>query len=155
MNGYMTNGTYEFLEKIKESHSISPFILMHNQVKSIAYYEDTASSIFETSRNYQVLTQIGQLTESGYISMTHIPVTEEGRPIFEMEYNQIVQDLEGVIAARVLRPFHGNQYILLIEWKDPEDFEKWKDQKPLPFKKQNSYVTGSVYSENFKVGGEE
>ncbi|MGP4041959.1 antibiotic biosynthesis monooxygenase family protein [Gracilibacillus sp. D59] len=152
MNGYMTNGTYQYLETLKNKHSISPFILMHNGVKAVAYYEDTSSSIFETSRDYLVLEQVGELTETGFISLSHIPVTDEGRPIFELNYKQKVKELSGGVAARLLRPFRGNSYILLVEWEDPKDYHAWKKTNPLPNKKEDSYIAGSIYTESFQVG---
>lgn len=151
----MTNGTYQYLEKLKNKHTISPFILMHNEVKAVAYYEDTNSSIFETGRDYRVLEQVGKLAEIGFISLSHLPVTEEGRPIFEMDYKQKVNDINGATAARLLRSLHGNSYILLMEWNDPKDYQAWKQSNPLPNKKENSYISGSVYTETFQVGAEE
>ncbi|QGH35702.1 antibiotic biosynthesis monooxygenase [Gracilibacillus salitolerans] len=155
MNGYMTNGTYPYLEKLKSKHTISPFILMHNEDKAVAYYEDTNSSIFETSRDYLVLAQAGKLAELGFISLSHLPVTDEGRPIFEMDYKQKVNEISGGIATRLLRPLKGNSYILLVEWNNPKDYQAWKQTKPLPNKKEDSYIAGSVYTETFQVGEEE
>ncbi|MFD2657716.1 antibiotic biosynthesis monooxygenase [Gracilibacillus thailandensis] len=155
MNGYMTNGTYPYLEKLKSKHHIFPFIIMHNDVKAIAYYEDTNPSIFETSRDYLVLAQVGELSEIGFISLSHIPVTEEGSPIFEMDYKQKVNEISGVVTARLLRPFRGNSYILLVEWDDPKDYHAWKKTNPLPNKKEDSYIAGSVYTETFQVGEDE
>lgn len=158
MYGYMTNGTYEFLEKLKEKQNISPFLLMHNNVKTVAYYEDTHDSIFELSRNYEILGKTGTLQEVGFVSFTHIPVTEEGRPIFEMEYKEKVKNLSevnGVEAARVLRPFTGNDYILLIEWSDQKSYQSWENIDPIFQEKKASYIATEPYNETFQVGEEE
>ncbi|GAE93657.1 hypothetical protein JCM21714_2759 [Gracilibacillus boraciitolerans JCM 21714] len=158
MNAYMTNGTYEFLEKLKEKQTISPFLLIHNGVKTIAYYEDTHLSIFESSRNYQILAQIGHLAEVGFMSMSHLPVTEEGQPIFEMDFKQKVKEMDtvdGVIGARILQPQQGHTYILLVEWQEQKDYQAWKSSEPLPNKKNASYISGDIYTETFEVGEEE
>ena|SRR5690625_251350 len=158
MNGYMTNGTYDFLNKIKEKHNISPFLLMHNSAKAVAYYEDASASIFELSRNYELLNETGSLKEVGFMSMTHIPVTEEGRPIFEMDYKEKVDKLagvNGVIGARILRPYRGNTYILLIEWNHLKEYQSWKNIDPIFQEKQASYIASEPYSETFQVGEEE
>ncbi|WP_208590412.1 antibiotic biosynthesis monooxygenase [Gracilibacillus suaedae] len=155
MNGYMTNGTYLYLEKLKSKHPFFPFIIMHNDVKAVAYYEDTNPSIFETSRDYLVIAQVGELSEKGFISLSHIPVTEEGSPIFEMDYKQKVNEISGIVAARLLRPFRGNSYIILVEWDGSKDYHAWKKTNPLPNKKEDSYIAGSVYTETFQVGEDE
>ncbi|WP_058308251.1 hypothetical protein [Gracilibacillus massiliensis] len=158
MKAYMTNGTYPFLETLKEKHSLSTFLLMHNGVKTVAYYEDTKPSIFESSRNYHVLEHLGTLTEIAFSSLSHLPVTEEGKPIFEMDFKQKVKELalvEGVIAARILKPERGHSYILLVEWQEQKYFQKWKNTEPLPNKKKDSYISGDVYTETFDVGEEE
>lgn len=158
MYSYMTNGTYEFLDKLKGKHKISPFLLMHNNVKAVAYYEDTEDSIFELSRNYEILEKTGTLQEIGFVSFTHIPVTEEGRPIFEMDYKGKVKHLAevaGVEAARVLRPFTGNDYILLIEWSDQKEYQSWENIDPIFQEKKASYIASEPYNETFQVGIEE
>lgn len=151
----MTNGTYQYLEKLKNKYTISPFILMHNEFKVVAYYEDIRSSIFEASRDYLVLEKVGELRETGFISLSHLPITNEGRPIFEMDYKQRVNEISKVVAARLLRPQRGNTYILLVEWTDPKDYQAWKKTNPLPKKKEDSYIAGSVYTETFLAGEEE
>ncbi len=158
MKAFMTNGTYEFLEKLKEKQAISPFLLMHNGVKTIAYYEDTKQSIFESGRNYQILEQIGKLIEVGFISLSHIPVTDEGHPIFEMDVKEQVKEMtktDGVVAARILQPEQGYTYILLIEWQEQKHYQAWKNTDPLPNKQKVSYIAGDVYTETFEVGEEE
>lgn len=158
MNGYMTNGTYDFLEKLKDKHNFSPFLLMHNNIKSVAYYEDTNDSIFELSRNYEILEGTGTLQEVGFVSFTHIPVTEEGRPIFEMDYKGKVKKLagiDGLEAARVLRPFTGNDYILLIEWRDQKAYQSWENIDPIFHEEKASYIAKEPYNETFQVGKEE
>lgn len=154
----MTNGTYPFLEKLKEKQHTSPFLLLHNGVKTVAYYEDTKPTIFESSRDYHVLEKVGTLTETGFCSMSHLPVTEEGKPIFEMDFKQKVKEItlvDGVIASRILQPERGHSYILLVEWQEQKYFQKWKSTEPLPTKKKDSYISGEVYTETFDVGEEE
>ncbi|WP_066191942.1 hypothetical protein [Gracilibacillus timonensis] len=155
MNGYMTNGTLEYLEKIKEKQAITPFLIMHNEVKTVAYYEDDQPSAFSTSRDYHVIATNGNLTESGYAVLIFIPTTEEGRPIFEMEYKKIVQQANRTIAARLLRPQHGNTYILLLEWQEAVDYQLWKSGTTLPHETNSDYIKGAAYSETFHVGEKE
>ncbi|MDX8045729.1 antibiotic biosynthesis monooxygenase [Gracilibacillus sp. S3-1-1] len=154
MKAYMTNGTYSYLEKLKTEQHVSPLLLLNNEVKTVAYYEDPQPSIFATSRNFTIIGQRGKLAEEGFVSIVHIPVTIEGRPIFELEYNERIERIKTAVAIRLLRPQTGNTYILFIEWLDSSAYKEWKQTNPLPHKKEDPYIAGPVYTETFHVGEE-
>lgn len=149
----MTNGTYAFLEKLKDEHKITPFLIMHNGEKAIAYYESNGPSIFQTSRNYEVIAEAGNLSEEGYSSILHLPITSEGRPLFEHEWKEKVTDiaqLRGVTAVRVLRPFKGREYIIFTEWTDNEAYQANKES--VVIQKKSPYMAGDSYTMTYNVG---
>ncbi|ENH95583.1 hypothetical protein J416_15367 [Gracilibacillus halophilus YIM-C55.5] len=163
MYAYMTNGTYTFLKKIKEKYQHNyEMIVMHNGEKAIAYYQSEQASIFETSRDYEVIVEKGGLKEEGFIVLNHIPVTDEGKPLFETQFKERAEAIEntsGFYALRVLRPLRGNTYIVMVEWEDQASFQHWKNsdhfQKAHNKKEKPSYMAGPSYSESLQVGEEE
>ncbi|MFC4403192.1 antibiotic biosynthesis monooxygenase family protein [Gracilibacillus xinjiangensis] len=153
MKAYMTNGTYDFLEKLKEKHEIDLFLIMHNGEKAIAYYESNERSIFQTSRNYEIIAKEGNLAETGYASLLHMPITEEGRPLFEHEWKEKVSDiaqLNGVISVRILRPVKGREYIIFTEWAHNDAYQVQKNYFTENEKKP--YSAGANYEMTYNVG---
>jgi heme oxygenase (mycobilin-producing) len=124
MNIYITTGTYEFLRLIKEKHPKESFILMENTEHALLLHETHGLSIFNTSRKYEVFGSIGLLTTKGIVVMNHIPVTEEGKPLFE---HHIRKSLGlGINCLRMLRPISSNVYIILTIWEKEQDYKSWQ-----------------------------
>ena len=160
MYGYFTNGTYDFIEKLKQSSSFSPFLLMHSEDSTLAYYEADQPTLFNESRDYEVIGLIGNLEEEGFISLYYTPVTKEGSPIFEMDYKQKIKELEnvpGFLAARVLRPMATGNYILLTFWIDAEFYTNWRVMEELFFPAQGKedYIVKPPYEKTYIVGEKE
>lgn len=124
----MTNGTLEYLEKIRDNHPTITIHFMQNKTSTTVYYEDTRAPIFKEARGYDIITRIGTLDPNGYVMMKHIPVTDDGKPIFESEFKQRANKIEqvpGFCAFRVLRPLHGNTYVLFVQWNNEESYHAW------------------------------
>lgn len=132
MNAYMTNGTIDFLSKIAQKHSQITFHLMVGESSTLAYYEDLKKSIFAAGRNYEILLKSGNIEEKGYVVMNNIPVSEEGKPVFETSFNkrqQAVEAMNGFQAFRLLKPLTGNTYVVLTQWASEKDYEAWKSSE--------------------------
>ncbi|WP_186579134.1 antibiotic biosynthesis monooxygenase family protein [Aquibacillus kalidii] len=162
MKAYMTNGTIDFLLKKEKKHPDLHFLFMQNNNKTIAYYEDTESTVFETARNYEVIVSKGDIKKEGFVVINNIPVTDEGRPIFETQFKNragMIDGSPGFQALRVLRPLQGNIYIVLVEWADELSYETWKNsesfanshKKPSGTKERPPYSAGPSYAESFHV----
>lgn len=130
MKAYMTNGTIEFLKTLVEKHSSLAFRLMYNNKGGLAYYEHPNKAVFQSGRAYEVLTAVGEIQESGFIVMNHIPVPEESQPVFENRFvnrQQTVETMQGFQGFRLLKPKRGNTYVVLTQWASIKDFENWKN----------------------------
>ncbi|HZG72300.1 MAG TPA: antibiotic biosynthesis monooxygenase [Chondromyces sp.] len=126
---YLTSGTYDFLKTIKQKHTNETMILMENPETAMLVHETEHKSVFQTPRRYEVLDSSGQLAEHGLIVFNNIPVTDEGRPVFEYRFKNragMIENSPGFQAFRVLRPLDGNTYIIMTQWKDKQSFEAWK-----------------------------
>jgi heme oxygenase (mycobilin-producing) len=127
MNMYITTGTYELLRFIKEKHPTESIVLMENTEHALLIQETNDLTIFKTSRKYEIFESIGPLANKGIVAMNHVPVTEEGKPLFE---HQIKKKLGlGIDCLRMLRPISSDVYIILTIWENEEDYISWQQTK--------------------------
>src|SRR3954471_10937418 len=104
MRIFFTNGTHEYLKKMVKEHEGETLILMQNEHASLLIHETVGESLFKEPRKYEVVDASGQLTDTGFAVFNHIPVTDEGRPLFEYRFkNQgdLMETQPGFIAIRV------------------------------------------------------
>lgn len=156
MNLFMTSGTPEFMKSIQKKYPNEKIFLLHGTGNSVLLHETTGKSIFQVPRKFEVMEAHGKFSEKGFFVLQHIPVSDEGRPIFEFQYTSLtntVQNEPGFIALRVLKPFKSDTYIILTEWTGPNSFEVWQKQLQLDFShiadKQNIF-TSAPYVTNYK-----
>ena len=156
----MTNGTLEHLEKIAKNHPEINLYFMRNQTAAVAYYEDTDTPIFDEPRGYDIIVTKGTLQLEGYVVMQHIPVSDDGKPIFETEYKDQAEKIKaqpGVYALRVLRPLRGNTYVVLIQWKNEAYYQAWfkadmlKNTSSKKKKKKPKYRAGKPFSTKYTM----
>lgn len=126
---YLTTGTIDFMEKLQKRHVNEGMILMHGGGRSLLLHETDGKSVFQAPRRYEVVSSAGKLEEEGYFVYNNIPVTDEGRPVFEHRFSTNTGQIEsqkGFIAFRLLRPLDSDTYIVLTEWEDATDYDRWK-----------------------------
>lgn len=142
MNAFMTTGTYDFLKKLEEKHSEIPFYFMKNPNSTLAYYESNGKSIFAAGRTYEILIKKGNIKKKGYVVMNNIPVSDEGKPVFEdrfMKQQQNLDQMSGLQAFRLLKPLKGNTYIVFTQWATEGDYILWKESEH--FQKSHGHQT--------------
>lgn len=130
MNIFMTSGTPEFMESLKEKYAGEGLIAMHGQGNSLLLHETAKKTVFQTPRRYEVIGSTGTIQEDGYFVFNNIPVTDEGRPIFELRFKDRAGTIEsepGFIAFRLLRPLDSDVYIVMTEWTDSTYYARWKN----------------------------
>ncbi|MGM9954223.1 MAG: antibiotic biosynthesis monooxygenase family protein [Peribacillus sp.] len=130
MNIYITSGTFNFMKIKKDKHPAEKILLMQNAETTVLLHETTSKTIFASPRKYEVVGGTGELPESGYVVMNNIPVSEEGRPVFEHRFKNISGFIEkepGLVALRILRPIHSETYVILTIWEKQTNFLSWKN----------------------------
>ncbi len=128
-NVYITRGTPEFMETVKNKHANEHMILMHGQGTSQLLHETEGTTVFQTPHRYEVVAEIGQLQEHGFFALNNVAISDEGKPVFENRFKTTSQSMEGTqgfIAFRLLRPIGSDTYVLLTEWEDSASFDTWK-----------------------------
>lgn len=129
MNIYLTSGTPEFMLSLKEKHGNEKMVVLHGEGNAVLLHETPGATVFQTPRKYEVIDSSGELSDQGYFVFNNIPVTDEGRPIFEHRFKnraRAIEDEPGFIAIRVMRPIGTDTYVILTEWTGPGSFEAWQ-----------------------------
>ncbi|QHJ71903.1 MULTISPECIES: antibiotic biosynthesis monooxygenase [Planococcaceae] len=132
MNLFMTTGTYEYMKKMRDKHPEETMVVMQGENTTLILHETEGKSIFQTPRRYEVVDGTGEFKEKGFFVFNNIPVTDEGRPIFEHRFKNragAIENEPGYVAFRVLRPLDSDTYVVLTEWESPAFFEKWKESQ--------------------------
>ncbi|WP_080847461.1 antibiotic biosynthesis monooxygenase family protein [Cytobacillus gottheilii] len=140
---YFTSGTYDFLKNIKEKHTNEKLVLLENENNALLIHESSGSTFFSAPRSYEIFESAGEFSEPGFAVLNNIPVTDEGRPLFEYRFKNRKGKIEnepGFIGLRVLRPQKDNTYIVLTFWEDEKSFNNW--QKSNSFKQAHSKPDG-------------
>lgn len=149
MNVFMTNGTFDYLLKIKESYRNEQMLLMAKEDAALLLHETNGETIFKEPRRYETIEAVGTFENAGYVVMNHIPVTDEGRPLFEHRFKNrdgAIDKQPGFVGIRVLRPLSSDTYVILTLWKNEEDFEGWKQSGDF----RKSHQKGSQGNEGGK-----
>lgn len=153
MKAYMTNGTIEYLEHIEQAHPDLPLGIMHNATTALAYYEvDHKVSLFKEARIYDVLVSKGSILDHGFVSMRHIPLTDDGKPIFEAEWkknNTLLNKHKELYAYRILKPIHGNTYVVLMQWQDEGAFHQWEIEQLSNEHITTNYRAGKAFTTKY------
>ncbi|WP_260284568.1 antibiotic biosynthesis monooxygenase family protein [Peribacillus aracenensis] len=129
MNVFITSGSFNFLKSKKDKHPNENILLMQNPDTTVLLHETEGKTIFSSPRKYEVVDGKGTLQDHGYVVMNNIPVSEEGRPVFEHRFKNRVGFIEnepGFVALRVLRPINSETYVILTIWEKQTDFLHWK-----------------------------
>ena len=129
--------------------------------ESTVLFESEGGAAPQGFEAFHILNAVGDINDGFYAVFNNIPVSEEGRELFESRFKNRAGKVEqepGFAAIRVLRPVDSDTYIILTLWKDEESFKNWQqsqaygeahakrgteegiDQKPNIFPRP-SYVT--------------
>jgi len=146
MKLYMTQGTTDYLERLRKSCDDEKMHLFTNDFNSLLVHETTGLPVFKEPIKYVVIQSVGKLDKVGYLILNYIPVTDEGKPIFEFHYKQenpVLLEAVGFEAYRVLRPVQNNTYVLLTLWESETAYKDWKKAKSYPHEKDKEKIVTS------------
>lgn len=130
MKFFITSGSMDFMKSLRKKYASENMIVMDGKGNSLLVHETKNASVFQSPMEYDVLASIGSLKEEGFFSLHHLPVTDEGRPIFEHWMLSRIDSIEnepGFLAHRFLRPKRSNTYIFLTEWTKKVFFNLWTE----------------------------
>jgi heme oxygenase (mycobilin-producing) len=132
MKLYITYGTVDYLAKLVKSHKEKNLLLMANNDTGVLFHETEDTSIFKEPKTYEVIDSTGVLINGAYAVLNNIPVSYEGRPLFEKRFSDLARLIEkkpGFTAIRVLKPVKSDTYIILTLWENEQYFNAWQESK--------------------------
>lgn|SRR5690625_4573890 len=144
-----TSGTYPFLLNLVKNHQNFEFYFMKNNHSVIVYYEhNRRKSIFVSGKTYAILAQHKDLSEKGFVSMEHIPVSSDSAKVFEQQLLDLFPELckrYGVIAMRMLKNKKKHEYILMTQWKKELYWDRWRDSPMYEYQNAQKLARPSAY----------
>lgn len=162
---YTTTGTPEFMQQMKEKFNTDNMHVLYGSSGTLLLHETEGKTKFQTPRSYEVIASHGQFSEKGYFYFYHIPVSDDGRKIFEHEAVKLIQTASnepGLFALRVLKPIKADTYLILSQWSGASSYEQWLKHNPVQLEqlssKQNIFTSNSythVYRTKSKEEAEE
>lgn len=139
---YLTSGTPDYMELLHKKYANENMIIMHGQSNSVLLYEtEKKKSVFATPRKFEVLDTVGTIEQRGFFVFNNIPVSEEGRPVFEHRFlnsAHAVKNEPGLIAFRLLRPIKAETYIIITQWAGPNSYDVWKQSQTYKVMYENN-----------------
>lgn len=129
MNIHVTYGDVTELKAIQHSLNLEQLVLMELGNEAVLIQENDGTAGFAEADSYTVLDASGEIVKGNYAVFNNIPVTEEGREIFEQRFMgraRQIEDTEGFSAIRVLRPLESDTYVILTMWQDEGSFKAWQ-----------------------------
>jgi heme oxygenase (mycobilin-producing) len=132
MKAFITAGTHDYLKKIRNKYPDEVMITMLNEDGALLLHETNGETVFKQPRKYEVIDSNGTIETEGFVILNHVPVTDEGRPLFEYQFkNRPKTSKQGLITMRFLRPLSSNTYIILTIWESEKAFKN--QQNPSSF----------------------
>ncbi|WP_153731395.1 antibiotic biosynthesis monooxygenase family protein [Sporosarcina obsidiansis] len=103
--------------------------LLLNNDQEVLVLQEAETTNLENTIAYEILDQSGDLPSGRFAVLNNIPVSENGREIFEQRFNnraRLIEAEPGFVAIRVLRPIDTDTYVILTMWEDEASFENWQ-----------------------------
>lgn len=133
MNVYLTFGTYDFLEKIKEKYEKEKMLLLTSSENTCLVHETSKKTLFQVPKKFSEIISIGDYHHAEMAVFTYIPVSKEGRPIIEYLFKKNeskTSNYKGFVALRALKPKKNDPYLVISFWKNA-GYQKWINDSHL------------------------
>lgn len=132
MELYKWQGHQDDAVQIMASLPNSRLIYLVNEEEAVLLQESAGSTVLPNAEAYQMLNAVGDINSGYYAVFNNIPVSDEGRELFESRFSNragLVEKEPGFAAIRVLRPVNSDTYVILTLWNSEEDFKNWQESE--------------------------
>jgi len=117
---------------ILAAFSNSRLIYLMDGEEAVVLFESEESAPVQGFEGYEVLDAVGDINDGFFAVFNNIPVSDEGRELFESRFQNRAGKVEqepGFAAIRVLRPMDTDTYVILTLWKDEQSFKDWQQSQ--------------------------
>lgn len=129
---YITSGTIDYLQKIQKDHPGERLYLLQEEDVFLLMHETEGKTIFKEPHSYEIFESEGDIGNSKFAVINYVPVTDEGRPVFEYRFKnraKLIDKQPGFKGIRVLRPLKSDTYLVATFWKDEFSYTLWKQSQ--------------------------
>ena len=108
----------------------SRLMYMSDEEEAVLLHESNGGTVLPGAEGYEVLNAVGDINDGYFAVFNNIPVSPEGREMFESRFAGragLVEKEPGFAAIRVLRPLNSDIYVILSLWNGEEDFKNWQE----------------------------
>jgi len=126
---YLNSGTPDYMEKLLKKYENENIYILYGTDSTLLLHETEKKTKFATPRKFEVIDSVNQIEQRGFFVFNNIPVSDEGRPIFEQRFlnrSREIEKMPGFLAFRLLRPIKSEIYIVLTQWENKQSFDAWK-----------------------------
>lgn len=120
-----------FSSNDKVDSEVNKSITLSNSMETLTLVEiDQLQDGIHTG--FEVIDSVGDLSQNGFTVLTNIPITNDGRAIFESRFlkrSHLIEQEPGFLAIRILRPIASNTYIIMTLWEKESDFKLWQESE--------------------------
>lgn len=107
-------------------------IYMTDGEEAVLLHESQKGTILPGAASYEILNAVGDINHGYFAVFNNIPVSEEGKAVFESRFSKragLVEKEPGFAAIRVLRPLNSETYVILTLWEDEQAFKNWQQSE--------------------------
>ncbi|MCG3089715.1 antibiotic biosynthesis monooxygenase family protein [Sporosarcina cyprini] len=118
-------------QDLKERFEDNTIIHLKNSDEHLLLLEAETSPV-EWTESYEVRDRTGELEPGRFAVLNNIPVSEDGRELFEQRFRNragLIEQEPGFVAIRVLRPLDSDTYVILTMWENEESFTGWQQSQ--------------------------
>ncbi len=165
MNYHIAYGTADYLQSLLEKFrdEEGSFYLLESAEDAVLIHKTKGKSVFEYPKSYEAIEEAGSFEGAKFIVFNNIPVSSEGRPVFEDRFKQragLVENEPGCAGLVILRPKDSETYIVSSMWENESDFEAWRQSSSYEKAHKNrdtnealpqSVFTGKPYLTSFRM----
>lgn len=148
---YLTSGTPDYMEKLLKKYEKENMFILYGADSTILLHETERKTVFATPRKFEVIDSVNPIEQRGFFVFNNIPVSDEGRPIFEQRFvsrSREIEKMPGFLAFRLLRPIKSEIYIVLTQWENKQSFDAWKQSNAFANAHSGSEVQPGVKKQN-------
>lgn len=147
---YITSGTVDYLQKVQKEHPGERLYLLQHEDVFLLMHETEGETIFKEPHSYEVFESAGDVGDSKFAVINYVPVSDEGRPVFEYRFKnraKLIDKQPGFMGIRVLRPLKSDTYLVVTFWKDEFSYKLWNQSQAFA---QAHEVSGIIKSKKEK-----
>lgn len=98
--------------------------------------EDSKLDVKADEKSFEIIDAELAIKPNTFVVFNNVPITEEGRGIFEERFTNRPRKIEnepGFSAYRLCRPLNSDTYVIMSFWNMEADYENWRKSEAYKY----------------------